>query len=76
MITIQGLTARQKSIMDLLWSCKDIQQVQTLIQSLPTVADQYDALSLVQIATWESIEEELGLESTAAAAADIIAGLR
>lgn len=76
MITIEGLTARQKSIMELLWSCRDIEQVQTLIRSLPSVADQYDALSLVQIATWESIEEELGLEDCAEAAADIIAGLR
>jgi hypothetical protein len=58
MITISGLTTRQKTIMDLLWTCKDLAQVQTFIKALPTVADQYDALSLVDIATQESLEEE------------------
>jgi hypothetical protein len=58
MITISGLTTRQKTIMDLLWTCKDLAQVQTFIKALPTVADQYDALSLVAIATQESLEEE------------------
>jgi hypothetical protein len=62
MITISGLTTRQKTIMDLLWTCKDLAQVQTFIKALPTVADQYDALSLVAIATQESLEEEGVLE--------------
>lgn len=47
--------------MDLLWSCNTEADVQTLIQALPTVADQYDAISLVKIATWDSLEQELGL---------------
>jgi hypothetical protein len=58
MITISGLTERQKTIMDLLWTCKDLAQVQTFIKALPTVADRYDALSLVNIATQESLEED------------------
>lgn len=58
MITISGLTDRQKSIMELLWSCSDIEQVRTLIQSLPTKQDQCDAESLVHIATWETLELE------------------
>jgi hypothetical protein len=58
MITISGLTTRQKTIMDLLWTCKDLAQVQTFIKALPTVADRYDALSLVNIATQESLEED------------------
>jgi hypothetical protein len=62
MITISGLTTRQKTIMDLLWTCNDLDQVQTFIKALPTVADQYDALSLVNIATQESLEEDGVLE--------------
>ena len=58
MITISGLTDRQRTIMDLLWTCNDLEQVNTFIKALPTVADQYDALSLVDIATQESLEEE------------------
>jgi hypothetical protein len=61
MITIEGLTQRQRNIMDLLWSCNTEADVQTLIQALPTPADQYDAQSLVKIATWDSLELELGL---------------
>ena len=73
MITITGLTERQRGIMDLLWGCQDLEQIQLFIKSLPTKADQYDALSLVQIATVESIEQELGFnkECKDAAAAAI-----
>ena len=62
MITITGLTERQRSIMDLLWTMDSLDTVQSFIRSLPTKADQYDAMSLVNIATVESIEQELGLE--------------
>lgn len=62
MITIAGLTSRQKNLMDLLWGCQDLEQVQTLIKALPTRQDQIDAAGLIKIATWESIEQELGLE--------------
>jgi hypothetical protein len=58
MITIENLTDRQRMIMDLLWQCDTVEQVQTLIKALPTQADQRDALSLVQIATMEGLEEE------------------
>jgi len=60
MITIQGLNDRQRGIMDLLWNCEDITQINTLIQALPSRQDQCDARSLVVIATVESIEQELG----------------
>ncbi len=65
MITITGLTDRQKNLMDLLWTCRDIAQVQTLIKALPSAQDRCDAVSLVSIATWESIEQELGLDEYA-----------
>jgi hypothetical protein len=61
MIHIDGLTHRQVQLMDLLWTCNDLEQIQQFIAALPTRADQLDAKSLVLVATWESIEQELGL---------------
>ena len=58
MITISGLTDRKKHIMELLWTCNDLAQVNTFIKALPTKADQQDAQSLVLIATQETLEEE------------------
>lgn len=72
MISINGLTERQRSIMDLLWGCNSLEQVQVLIKSLPTPADQMDAKSLVLIATWESIEQELGLSDYEHSAQELI----
>ena len=76
MITISGLTERQKNLMDLLWNCKDVEQVQTLIRALPTEQDRIDCAGLVKIATWESIEQELGLDSYADAAEAAISRAR
>lgn len=78
MITIHGLTARQKQLMDLLWNCQDLEQITDLVNALPTVVDRYDALSLVMIATWESLEQELGFskEDCDAAAAAISHAMR
>jgi hypothetical protein len=72
MITIEGLTQRQKTIMDLLWGCDSLEQVQTLISALPSSRDQRDAGSLVLIATLESMEQEGQLEEHLAAAKEII----
>ena len=58
--------------MDLLWSCKDLDQVRAFIKALPTEADRCDARSLVDIATWDSIEEELGLTAYEDTASRII----
>jgi len=60
MIHIDGLTTRQVQLMDLLWTCNDMEQIKTFISALPTKQDQLDARSLVLVATWESIEQELG----------------
>ena len=76
MITIAGLTSRQKNLMDLLWGCQDLEQVTTLIKSLPTRRDQIDAAGLIKIATWESIEQELGLDEYKEAAEAAIARAR
>ena len=60
MITIEGLTPRQFQIMELLWGCSSIDQVEVLINAMPTDKDRCDAKSLVLIATHETIEQELG----------------
>jgi hypothetical protein len=60
MITIEGLTQRQKQLMDIMWGCTTLDQVTAFIKALPTRKDQLDAASLVKIATWDSIEEEVG----------------
>ncbi len=72
MIRIENLTERQKSIMDLLWSCRDQDQVMTLIRSLPTKQDQQDACSLVDLAIWESLEQEGALTDYEAEAKAVI----
>jgi hypothetical protein len=46
--------------MDLLWSCSTLEDVQSLVKALPTKQDRCDALSLVEIATVESLELEQG----------------
>jgi hypothetical protein len=76
MITINGLTLRQKNIMDLLWGCESIEQVNTLVQALPTKQDQQDAQSLIIIATWDTIEEELGLDAYSDQVSDLISRCR
>lgn len=72
MITINGLTQRQKNIMDLLWGCESIEQVNTLVAALPTAQDKRDAQSLIMIATWDTIEEEYGLDEYTDQASDVI----
>jgi thioredoxin-like negative regulator of GroEL len=72
MITISGLTTRQKTLMELMWQCQTMEQLQTLIKALPTRADQRDAVSLVQIATLEGLEEEGVLDQFEQQARDIL----
>jgi hypothetical protein len=70
MISITGLTTKQRILMDTLWSMQDMQNVQAFVGSLPK-RDQQDCLSLITIATQDSIELEDGLDAykdTAAAA--------
>ena len=62
MITITGLTVRQKLLMDLLWGCKSIEDVNTLIAALP-IEDVRDARALVWVATQETLELEQGLDA-------------
>lgn len=73
MITIQGLTDRQKSIMDMLWSMDSMDKVNAFVRALPTKQDRADAASLIEIAVAETIEQEEGLDRYADRAGAVIA---
>jgi hypothetical protein len=62
MITISGLTAKQKALMTVMWDIDSVDKVQEFIRTLPA-ADARDAHCLLQIAIWESIEQEEGLDA-------------
>ena len=62
MISISGLTTRQKAIMDMMWSMQSMDQVTALIRALPT-RDAQDAHSLIIIAQQESLEEDGELDA-------------
>ena len=73
MITITGLTARQKQVIDLLWNCTTLEQARALVAALPTERDRADAGSLLLMVGWDCVELEEGLDQYAAAAAHAIA---
>ena len=62
MITITGLTHKQKALMDVMWSMDDINKVTAFVKTLPK-RDGQDCLSLIAIATQESQEQEDGLDA-------------
>lgn len=57
MITITGLTPKQKALMDVMWSMEDMANVQAFIKTLP-LRDRQDCQSLVAIAVQETLEED------------------
>lgn len=75
-IRITGLNERQRNIMDLLWGCNTLEQVNTLIAALPNTQDQQDARALIEIALQESLEAEGLLDAHKAAAESVIASAR
>lgn len=72
MITITGLTHKQKALMDVMWSMEDMRNVQSFIKTLPT-RDRQDCLSLIEIAVQETLEEDNRIEDYEQAAVDLIA---
>ena len=73
MISIHGLTQRHKQLIDLMWNCRDLDAVNTLINALPTEQDKQDCRGLCTILVQETLEQELGLEQYEEAAATAIA---
>jgi len=75
-ITIHGLTVRQQQLCELMWSCRDIEQVRTLIRALPTLQDRQSANTLMQVIVHETLEDEGALNDYAEAAAGVIDRVR
>ena len=75
MITIQGLTHKQKVLMDVMWSMDSMPLVEAFIKSLPT-RDGQDCASLVAIAVQESLEQDNRLDDYAEAAVSAISRAR
>jgi hypothetical protein len=62
MITISGLTPKQKALLTVMWDIDSVDKVREFIGTLPA-SDARDAHSLLQMAIWESIEQEDGLDA-------------
>ena len=75
-ITIQGLTDRQRQLCELMWACRDLEQVRTLIRALPTLEDQQQAETLMQVIIHESLESQGGLDDYAEHAAGVVDRVR
>ena len=71
MITISGLTPKQKALLTVMWDIDSVSKVQEFIRTLPA-ADARDAHSLRQMAIWESIEQQEGLADYEELARDCI----
>ena len=72
MITITGLTNKQKALMDVMWSMEDMANVQAFIKTLPK-RDRQDCVSLVAIAVQETLEEDNRLDDYEQDALNLIA---
>jgi hypothetical protein len=57
MITIEGLTKKQRAILDIMWSMDTKEQVESFVQSLPH-SDRCDATSLMEILIHDSLEQQ------------------
>jgi len=75
MITIEGLTKKQKAIMEILWNCNSLDQAELFIKSMPTHRDRCDAHSLMMLALYETLEEKDGLDEWEEMAKEWIATL-
>ena len=75
MIRIEGLTVKQKTLMDVMWSMEEMPQVEAFIKTLPK-RDRQDCLSLIEIAVQASLEEDNRMEDYADAAQAAIARAR
>ena len=63
MIHIERLSPRQIAIAEILWCCRDEDELKDTILALPTHRDQVDASSLVKLMMWDTLEQERGLDA-------------
>ena len=75
-ITIQGLTVRQQQLCELMWACRDIEQVRALIRALPTKQDRQSAETLMLLIVHETLEDEGGLDDYSQDCAAVIDRVR
>lgn len=75
MISITGLTPKQRALMTVIWDIDSMDKVQAFIRTL-SPNDARDAHSLLQVAIWESIEAEDGLDAYTDQARSVIARAR
>jgi hypothetical protein len=74
MITISNLTPKQQALMTVMWEIDSMDKVKAFIGTL-SPSDARDAHCLLQIAIWESIEQEDGLDAYSDQARSIIASV-
>ena len=60
-ISIEGLTTKQKILMDTMWSMQDMTNVTAFVNSLPK-RDAMDCMSLIEIAIQLSYEQDGALD--------------
>jgi len=75
MITITNLTPKQKALLTVMWEIDSMDKVQQFISTLPT-RDAQDADSLLQIAIWESLEQEGAIDDYRQDSVDVISRIR
>jgi hypothetical protein len=59
MITLEGLTHKQKMLAQLIWDCQTQDQLELLIRSLPTEEDRLMASTLSRVMIYEALESEI-----------------
>jgi hypothetical protein len=74
MITISNLTPKQRALLTVMWDIDSVDKVQEFIRTLPA-ADARDAHSLLQIAIWESLEQQGELDAYSDQASSVIASV-
>jgi hypothetical protein len=62
MITISNLTPKQKALLTVMWDIDSVDKVREFIRTLPA-QDARDAHSLLQMAIWESLEQQGELDA-------------
>ena len=55
--TLEGLTPRQRVLADIIWACEEMADILKFIKTLPTVAMQQEARSIVDLMKMAAVEQ-------------------
>ena len=55
--TLDGLTPRQMVLADIIWACEEMSDILKFIKTLPTVAMQQEARSIVDLMKMAAVEQ-------------------